>query len=215
MAKVYGCDLGKIGIFGKDVDFYFWKGILCARRFPRKGRQPGTVIQKKTFEAMRYANQEYNRLAPEERSAFSFLASPSQMTGRDFFLKHILEEYQSLGPCYARMQLRRSWLDDESVQVTLVKPAGTPVLLTGFSEDEKRRYLLWRPIAPTLRGKRLLRRWELYDHTEDGTFHVLVDQEATLWKGTIFPESGVKFLTARAVVVVGGCYGRLGLYSVA
>jgi hypothetical protein len=166
------------------------------------------------MEAMRYANREYNRLAPDERSAFSFLASPSQMTGRDLFLKIILENFQSLGEACWRSAIRLEPIDEDSIQVVFIKPAGTPALISGLTVEDKKKLLVWREISPTLRGKRLLRRWELYDHTEDARFCDFVPPEDTIYKVTLYRDSEIKYLTARAVLVSGGCYGRLGLYSI-
>jgi hypothetical protein len=214
MAKVDGCDLSKIGRFGKTLDFYYWKGILCVRMFPRKAKQPGTPDQLKTWEALRYANAEFNRLAQQERDAFKFLSNPSQMSGRDLFLKMILEEYRGRGESLCRIQIRMDPFSEDSFRITLTKSVNAPVLLAGLTEQDKARCLEWEEITPILRGKKLLRRWNLIDHIEDATYCSFVPKESPTFEDVVFYESGIRYLTAKAVIQLGGGYGRAGLYSV-
>jgi len=213
MAKVKACDLSKIGRYGDTLDFYYWKGILCVRTYPRKARQPGTPAQMNTWEALRYANVEFNRLAQPERDAFKFLASPSQMSGRDLFLKIVLEEYQGRGENLCRIQIRMEPATEDSVRICLTKSCNAPVLLAGLTPQDKERYLEWLEITPILRGKKMLRRWDLVDHTEDATVCAFIPQEQDYFETIVFLESGVRYVTARTVIQIGGGYGRAGLYE--
>lgn len=215
MAKVQGCDLSKIGKFGRMLDFYYWKGILCVRKYPKKARQPGTPAQKETWQGLRFANAEFNSLAQQERDAFKFLSSPSQMSGRDLYLKMILEEYQARGESLCRLRIRAAPETEDAFRITLTKDPNAPVLLAGLTPKDKVQYLYWEEAGQTLRGKRLLRRWDLVDRTENGTALFFIPKEATTFNTLIFYDSGVRFLTARAVLETGGGYGRAGLYEVA
>jgi len=214
VAKVKGCDLSKIGRYGRQLDFYYWKGVLCVRMFPKKAKQPGSPDQVKTWDALRYANAEFNRLEQQERTAFKFLANPSQMSGRDLFLKTILESYGSRGEKLCRIQIRIVLATDDAFGIHVTKSINAPLVVGGLTEQDKAKLLEWREISPTLRGKRLLRRWELYDHIEDATFRAFMPEELSYAYYEVFYESGVRYLTAKAVLQHGGGYGRAGLYGV-
>lgn len=214
MAKVQGCDLSKIGKYGDTLDFYFWNGILCARMYPKKAKQPGTDAQKKTWEALKFANKRYKVITKTEREAWKFLASPSQMTGKDFFLKTILEEYQERGENYCHIWIEKGTSYSDTITLTLNKTKNAPVLFSGMTPRGKENLLSWEEITPTLRGKKFLRRWELRDKTERATYTELIPKSVSSKDITLFYDSGIRFVTAKAVSSREEGYGRAGLYII-
>jgi hypothetical protein len=212
LAKVFGCDLGKIDRYGKILDFYYWKGILCVRMYPRKVTQPGTPDQKKTWEALKYANEEYNALAQNERDAWGKIAEPSQMTGRDFFIKTILKGYAKYGPNHARLTIRFRPEWTGIVTVTLEKTPNCKVRLMGMYYYNVWKALYWKEITPTLRGKKMLRRWELVEQPQWAEIVQEVPAHFTRWEASVMETTGPHWWTASVLDGYGVGYGRAGLY---
>ena len=212
MAKVEGCNLALIDRLGPELDFYYWKGILCCRMMPRKVKQPGTPEQRKTWECLQYANDEYNSLGQQARDCFIRLAAPSQMTGRDLFIKSILNYCSELGFHHARIGigfLPNPW---GTVQLRLVKQPNCKVRLMGMNQGNLWLALYWKEITPTLRGKKMLRRWELIEQPQYASRVEIIPAYLDHWETIFWQEAGPHFWTASVIPGFGVGYGRSGLY---
>lgn len=76
--------------FKGTIDFYLWKGIPCARSWPRspgKVRAPAVMAQ---WSAFAYSASEWLNLAPIVQDAYKALASNSGLSGRDMFTRSYL-----------------------------------------------------------------------------------------------------------------------------
>lgn len=76
--------------FKGQVDFYLWKGIPCARSWPRspgKQRAPAVMAQWPTFI---YAAQEWKNLSPVVQSAYNSMAQAGGLNGRDLQVRGYL-----------------------------------------------------------------------------------------------------------------------------
>lgn len=72
------------GFKGK-IDFYFYMGIPCFRKWPKSpGRLRSPAVQAQ-WPAFSYAAKEWDNLSPEVRRAYEQLATGSGLTGRDMF----------------------------------------------------------------------------------------------------------------------------------
>lgn len=74
------------GFRGK-IDFYVWKGIAVARKWPRspgKSRSPAVEAQWPIFAD---AAALWNELSDEVRSAYIKMAESTALTGRDLFTR--------------------------------------------------------------------------------------------------------------------------------
>ena len=69
--------------FKGTVDYYAWKGVPVARKWPRspgKRRAPAVEAQWSSFT---YASQEWALLAPSVQAAYNEMARSSGLSGRD------------------------------------------------------------------------------------------------------------------------------------
>ena len=69
------------------VDFYVWKGIPCARAWPKspgKVRSEAVMAQWPLFA---YAAREWNNLTQAVRDAYSHLATNSGLSNKDMFTR--------------------------------------------------------------------------------------------------------------------------------
>ena len=74
------------GFKGK-IDFYQWLGLPVARKWPRSpghNRSPAVQAQWDTFID---ANQLWSQLSPEVQAAYNDLATGTDLTGKDFFVR--------------------------------------------------------------------------------------------------------------------------------
>lgn len=80
------------GLKGK-IDFYLWKGIPCARRWPRSPghhRAPAVEAQWPTFS---YATKLWSYLSPEIQQAYIASAAGTNLSGRDLAIKAYMKGY--------------------------------------------------------------------------------------------------------------------------
>ena len=73
--------------FKGAIDFYVWKGISCARAWPKApgvARSPGVRAQWPIFS---YASHEWSNLSPTVQDAYKLLATDSGLSGRDMFTR--------------------------------------------------------------------------------------------------------------------------------
>lgn len=78
------------GFKGK-LDFYYYMGKACCRRWPRSPghvRSPAVMAQ---WDAFSYASREWNNLSDIVRRAYEELATGSALTARDMFIRSYLK----------------------------------------------------------------------------------------------------------------------------
>lgn len=81
---------GIISGFKGVIDYYYWMGIACVRRWPGspgKRRTPAVMAQWQPF---RVAAREWVELDPEVRAAYEVLAAGSGLSGRDMQVRSYL-----------------------------------------------------------------------------------------------------------------------------
>lgn len=79
------------GFKGK-IDFYLWKGIACARKWPRSpghDRAPAVEAQWPQFA---FAGSYFTSLSPEVQAAWRDMARSYPITGRDLFTKAFINQ---------------------------------------------------------------------------------------------------------------------------
>jgi hypothetical protein len=167
VAKVKNPDLSKIDRLGPDIDFYYWKGIPVVRKMPKKFKPIGTEAQKQTWSAMKYAHDEYQKLPVLEREAYKFLVASSQMCNRDFVCKTILKNYPELGKKYSAWRVFFEPQGGGVTKVFVSKAFPSNDIVSCMTYDEMRKLLYFTEISPSLRGKKLLRRWDLKENIGD------------------------------------------------
>ena len=67
------------------IDFYYYKGLACARRWPKspgRARSPAVMAG---WPAFGYAAGEWNNISPAVRRTYEALASGTGLSGRDMF----------------------------------------------------------------------------------------------------------------------------------
>lgn len=88
MAKITKMpSLAVIGGMKGVIDYYVHDGQPCARKWPRSPghfRAPAVEAQ---WSAFTWAASNWNSLSPEVRDAYKTMASGTNMTGRDLFIK--------------------------------------------------------------------------------------------------------------------------------
>ncbi|GAI06144.1 unnamed protein product, partial [marine sediment metagenome] len=76
--------------FKGTIDYYVWKGIACARAWPRSpGRRRAPAVEA-AWLAFSWAASNWNELSPEVRQAYEDLATGTYMTARDIFTKSFI-----------------------------------------------------------------------------------------------------------------------------
>ena len=69
------------------IDFYYYKGLLCARMYPQHCRQPGTDLQKKTWTALKESSKNRHLITKHDMEGFRNLAGGSHLTWYDLYKK--------------------------------------------------------------------------------------------------------------------------------
>lgn len=73
------------------IDFYYWKGIPCARRWPTWVKRTATTREKANQDAFTYAIMSYAELPPVVRQFYVEMAAGTNVTARDLFLRAYLK----------------------------------------------------------------------------------------------------------------------------
>lgn len=80
-------ELAIINGFKGSIDFYVWKGLPCARRWPRPPRGPRSLAVQAQWEPFAYASRLWTLQSKEVQDAYRSMASGSTMSGRDMSIK--------------------------------------------------------------------------------------------------------------------------------
>lgn len=78
------------------VDFYYYKGLLCARAYPLHVIQPGTPQQQVTWDAMRTRGEAKRKLSDNVVGSFRNIAEASDKTWFDVFTTSWLTGYNEI-----------------------------------------------------------------------------------------------------------------------
>jgi hypothetical protein len=73
--------------FKGTVDFYEWRGIPVARRWPRSPRSPRAPAVQAQYNRFIYAAREWPNLSPTVQEAYKKMSQGSGLSGRDIFMK--------------------------------------------------------------------------------------------------------------------------------
>lgn len=69
------------------IDFYYYMGIPCIRRWPKSPGKIRSPAVMKGWSAFTYAVREWKNLSPEVMRTYEILASDTGLTGRDMFMR--------------------------------------------------------------------------------------------------------------------------------
>ena len=69
------------------VDFYLWKGVPCARRWPRYTPRNPTDAERANQERFAYINKLASSVGPEVREYYSRMAAGTSWTWKDLFVR--------------------------------------------------------------------------------------------------------------------------------
>ena len=78
------------------IDFYVWKGIPCARSWPRSPGHDRAPAVEAGWPAFSWAASNWKNLDLETKEAYNQMAVSTNMTGRDLFMKTFINK-ASLG----------------------------------------------------------------------------------------------------------------------
>ncbi len=69
------------------IDFYYCRGVPCARRWPKKPSHIRAPAVREQWTAFKEAAELWKQLSPEVIQAYEDMAQPSNLTGRDMFFR--------------------------------------------------------------------------------------------------------------------------------
>lgn len=73
--------------FKGTVDFYLWKGVACARKWPRWRRRTATPEEAANQDAFRYINQVAGSLDPYIIAQYQAMAAGTPFTWKDLLVR--------------------------------------------------------------------------------------------------------------------------------
>ncbi|MBA7568527.1 hypothetical protein ES708_10256 [subsurface metagenome] len=77
--------------FRGTLDFYYYMGVPCVRRWPRS---PGHIRSPEVMAGwapFSYSVREWNNLSPEVRRAYEIMAGDSGLSDRDMFMRSYMK----------------------------------------------------------------------------------------------------------------------------
>lgn len=91
MAKLTALpELAIIAGYKGSIDFYYWKGLACARSWPKSpGRQRSPNVSAQ-WPAFTYAAREWSNLSPEIQAGYYSMAQHGGLDGRDLQVRSYL-----------------------------------------------------------------------------------------------------------------------------
>lgn len=76
--------------FADAVDFYMWKGVPCARKWPHWPRRTPTPTEKLHQDLFAYVSQMWLSLPEYLKAMYRDMAVSTPVTGRDIFVRAYL-----------------------------------------------------------------------------------------------------------------------------
>ena len=76
-------DRNVVATFRGVVDFYYWKGLACARAWPRPAKQPGTPAQRATWTALKDVHVWIRTNPPAWKALWTATPMPPTMSAED------------------------------------------------------------------------------------------------------------------------------------
>ncbi len=73
--------------FKGSVDFYLWKGLACARRWPRWHARTPTDAERASQVDLAYAARACGALSPHMKAQWRQLATGTRFTWREMFVR--------------------------------------------------------------------------------------------------------------------------------
>lgn len=77
--------------FKGTLDFYYYMGIACVRRWPKSPGRLRSPAVRATWGEFTYASREWSNLSPEFRRTYEELSTGSGLSGRDMFTRAYLK----------------------------------------------------------------------------------------------------------------------------
>ncbi|GAI65845.1 unnamed protein product [marine sediment metagenome] len=72
------------------IDYYVWKGIACARKWPRSPGHKRAPAVEARWPVFATASRLWNDLSPEIQDAYYRMSAGTRWSGRDIFIKGYL-----------------------------------------------------------------------------------------------------------------------------
>jgi hypothetical protein len=157
-----------ISRLSKDLDFYYERGKLIVRTYPRRIRQPRTADQLTVWNRFLDGQALYKFMGQNDTRAFSFLSGSSEFRGRDFFMSKFLHHNStSPGPWVAWRRLSENVLLNQ-VQIQTKSSVATAAkirysILTSANDIQPWK---WTGFGHRIRNRTLYRRWRLSQRWE-------------------------------------------------
>lgn len=82
--------------FRDTLDFYYYMGLACVRRWPRSPGRRRTPAVQAGWPAFTAAAKEWNELSPTVRRAFEEMAGNSGLSGKDMFQRAYMAGWPKL-----------------------------------------------------------------------------------------------------------------------
>ena len=72
------------------IDFYVYRGLPCARKWPRSPKTPRAETTQHMIDVFRYAVYMYKMLSADQIEYYKNLARGTDLTPRDYFMRAYL-----------------------------------------------------------------------------------------------------------------------------
>lgn len=77
--------------FRGTLDFYYYMGLACVRRWPRSPGRRRTPAVQAWWAPFTYAVHEWNNLSPEVRRTYEEMCTGSGLNGKDLFQRSYMK----------------------------------------------------------------------------------------------------------------------------
>lgn len=84
-----------IDYFKGTVDFYYWKGIPCARMWPHWPKRVASPLEKANRDAFGYAARMWGQLPEYIKEMYRQMAASTSVTCRDIFQRSYMNAGRS------------------------------------------------------------------------------------------------------------------------
>lgn len=80
-----------IDLFAGTLDFYYWKGIPCVRKWPVWKPRPPTPPELANQQSFSYINKAWAALPPNIKRQWNSMASGTHLTGKDLMVRSYMK----------------------------------------------------------------------------------------------------------------------------